>query len=387
MREFPYKQMGNICRLCCLLVFLSVASIAKSQTAEDTLRLNEPLNRDRYLENNYFVGVHASASYNMSEYVREQNFFTMLGPGVGVEFGKSLNKWLAGRVSLEYTHQVSSTPYEIKSQYAGYSKYTFNMASGVVDAMVNLTSLFGGYRPHSLVQLWLFGGGGADYTFGFTKKLQDLHDYNIYTRSYFYVGWRAGLESHWRIDDMTSIQFRYSINGTNKFFSGQSSWFTHQAFYSQIALGVIVKLPQKKYDTKFEYYNNNYNYYYEEMNHRLNELHAKYNIVGVAENDSLLLFPQDDAYITESQQVKLKKLAKTLKSRPNARAEIVLYADKRHDEISSKLHLAMRKARLEKFLQEKLQVPASQVNISTNGGISPYPSQHIWHVGGAIRVR
>ena len=47
----------------------------------------------------------------------------------------------------------------------------------------------------------------------------------------------------------------------------------------------------------------------------------------------------------------------------------------------------MRKARLEKFLQEKLQVPASQVNISTNGGISPYPSQHIWHVGGAIRVR
>ena len=119
MREFPYKQMGNICRLCCLLVFLSVASIAKSQTAEDTLRLNEPLNRDRYLENNYFVGVHASASYNMSEYVREQNFFTMLGPGVGVEFGKNLNKWLAGRVSLEYTHQVSSTPYEIKSQYAG----------------------------------------------------------------------------------------------------------------------------------------------------------------------------------------------------------------------------------------------------------------------------
>ncbi len=389
-----------------LLLLLGTVSLSSTaQTAKDTLRLNKPVPKVYKLNDNLFWGLSIGGSYSMSEYVRKEPFFKMLGPNADAEFGKHLNKRWAARVMLGYHAHQSSYPQEMIDYFPNAYSYSFSTVSGYADIMFCLDRLFTRYNPEERHQFWAFGGLGGMLSFGYSKKINDWNAYYpIDTSTKIYPAWRVGLEWHWKLSRATSFVVRGLYATTSSAYDGKKLDNGSARHFAELSVGFNVHLGNRYGQRHFENCGRNANRYFEVMNGRLSKMHDKVNkrkakaeskrlhrrvkpVKDMSQSDSILLFPIDYVYLTYSQKQKLYRMAKYLDKHPNERAVIHVYPDAGSvGSMELEFRVVNRVERIKQILTDEIKLSPERYVISAHPSeLSPYPHQHIFSLGGIIR--
>ncbi len=390
-----------------LLLFVAIQFTipTSAQTHKDTLKLNSPIQKVYKFNDNLFWGMTFGGSYSMSEYVRKEPFFKMLGPNVDIEFGKHLNKRWAARLMVGYHGQQSSYPQEMIDYFPSASSYHFSTISGYGDIMFCLDRLFTRYNPQERHQFWAFGGVGGMLCFGYSKKISDWNEfYSIDTSTKIYPVWRVGLEWHYKVSNSTSLVLRGLYATTNSAYDGKELDNGSARHFAEVSIGFNVHLGNRYGQRCFENCGHNANRYFNVMNSRLAEMHYKANKkkakqlskqyrrkvepeVDLCEQDTILLFPVDYFYLTDMQKSKLRKMATYLAAHPDERAHIDIYPDAGSvGSMEMEFRVTNRAERVREFLTNELKLSKERFNISTHANEqSPYKRQHIFCLGGIIR--
>ena len=376
-----------------------------SQTHKDTLWLNRPVSKVYKFKDNLFWGMSFGGSYSISEYVRQQPFFKMLGPSGDIEFGKHLSKQWAARVMLGYHSQQSAFPQDVVDVYPEAAHYSFSTMGLYVDAMYCLNRLFKRYNPWERHQFWLFAGAGGILSFGYSSKMDALRDvYPINTNTKMSPACRLGVEWHWRMSNSTAFVMRGLFATTNKSFDGKEVNCGSARHFVELDVGFNVRLGNRYGQRHFEDCSHNANRYFNVMNDRLTKMYQKVNkekakaeskrlhkkvepAINICQSDSVILFPRDYHYLTDMQKSKLRKVAQYLKEHPDELAKIHIYSD---DNVASSMDMEFRVVNraegVDAYLGNELKVARERYVIFTHPNeSSPYGQEHIFTLGGIIR--
>lgn len=126
-----------------LVAFTLVATSASAQ---------EKVIEKAKFSDNWFIQAQGGASYTFSEYYRDASFGKLITPQVALSFGKHFTPVFGLRA------QVAG--WESKSKYPAINRdyYKHKYIQGSLDAMWNLTNIFGKYDPSRAVDVYGFVG-------------------------------------------------------------------------------------------------------------------------------------------------------------------------------------------------------------------------------------
>ena len=391
-----------------LLLLLAACLFAipmRAQTHKDTLALNRPITRVYKFNDNLFWGLNVGGTYSLSEDVRKEPFFKMLGPSVDFEVGKHLSRQWAARVMLGYRNHQLSCPQDVVDLFPDASSYKFSSISGYADLMFCLDRLFTKYSLKERHQFWLFAGLGGQMAFGYSGKVNDWAEYYpINTKAKIHPAAHAGLEWHCKMGSSTSLVVRGLYGITNNSLGGKPIDTKGIGSFAELSIGFNVHLGNRYGQRHFEYCGHNANRYFNVMNGRLAKMHQKANKknakllskqtgrkvlpeTNLCEQDTILLFPTDYSYLTHMQRSKLRKMANYLATHPDMRAHIHIYPDEKGTgAMELQFRITNRSQRVTDYLNDQLKVPNDRYIITTHPTEKPlYGSQHIFTLGGIIR--
>lgn len=380
-------------KLLCVFAACMLVMPVMSQTHKDTLWLNRPVPKVYKFGDNLFWGMSFGGNYSISEYVRQQPFFKMLGPSFDLEFGKHLNKQWATRVMLGYHSHQSAFPQDVVDLFPEAKHYSFSNLGMYIDLMYCMNRWFKRYNPREKHQFWLFVGAGGIFSFGYSSKLDALRDaYPINTKAKFSPACRLGVEWQWRTSNSTSFIVRGLFATTNKGFDGKEVNCGSARHFVELDVGFNVRLSNRYGQRHFEDCSRNANRYFNVMNDRLTRMHNKMFKKGLAgknmcEKDSILLFPRDYHYLTDMQKSKLRKIVQYLKEHEDERAHIHIYSD---ENVASSMDMEFRVVNraegVDAYLANVLKLDKERYVITAHPHESaPYGQEHIFTLGGIIR--
>ena len=146
---------------------------SRSKLDQDSLYYDEFAYLDDYhFADNIFLIGQVGMSHSMSENTRFGNFFANERPSFNIGVGKWIYPAFGARVTLGLHPQVGRAEWEISELWPDvFGNYGYNMFSGYVDGLVNLTNIVFKYREDRVFNLVSIIGLGYNHTFGFDKVL------------------------------------------------------------------------------------------------------------------------------------------------------------------------------------------------------------------------
>ena len=144
---------------------------SRSKLDQDSLYYDEFAYLDDYhFADNIFLLGQVGMSHSMSENTRFGNFFANERPSFNIGVGKWIYPAFGTRITLGLHPQVGRAEWEISDTWPNvFGNYGYNMFSGYVDGLVNLTNIIFKYREDRVFNLIGIIGLGYNHTFGFDK--------------------------------------------------------------------------------------------------------------------------------------------------------------------------------------------------------------------------
>ena len=148
------------------------STFTRTKLDQDSLYYDEMAYLDDYhFLDNIFVLGQVGISHSMSENTRFGNFFE----NEKLSFNFGVGKWFYPSFGLRITAglhpQVGRAEWEISDAYPEtFGNYNYNMFSGYVDGLVNLTNIILKYKEDRVFNLIGIIGLGYNHTFGFDKN-------------------------------------------------------------------------------------------------------------------------------------------------------------------------------------------------------------------------
>ena len=138
---------------------------------QDSLYYDEMAYLDDYhFADNIFLSGQIGISHSMSENTRFGRFFDNEKLSFNIGVGKWVYPAFGVRITAGLHPQVGRAEWEISDAYPEYfGNYTYNMFSGYVDGLVNLTNILLKYKEDRVFNLVGIIGLGYNHTFGFDK--------------------------------------------------------------------------------------------------------------------------------------------------------------------------------------------------------------------------
>lgn len=147
--------MSSLLKACLLSAVVAGVAPASAQTVPSS-------------NNNWYIGVQAGLLNNYGSYGGDLNFSSHIHPSFGILGGKWFNPWIGAQLQFNFGHNTGAS--NLANQLGPDYCYGFNTLSANLDAVVNLTRLFGGSAYQGRFNLDLIGGVGLVNTFGFNKQ-------------------------------------------------------------------------------------------------------------------------------------------------------------------------------------------------------------------------
>lgn len=147
--------MSSFLKACLLSAVVAGVAPANAQTSPSS-------------NNNWYVGVQAGLLNNYGSYGSDLNFSSHIHPSFGILGGKWFNPWIGAQLQFNFGHNTGAS--NLANQLGPDYCYGFNTLSANLDAVVNLTRLFGGSSYQGKFNLDFIGGVGLVNTFGFNEQ-------------------------------------------------------------------------------------------------------------------------------------------------------------------------------------------------------------------------
>ena len=383
---------------------------------QDSLYYDEMAYLDDYhFWDNIFVVAQVGLSHSMSENTRFANFFG----NERLSFNIGVGKWFYPSFGLRVTGglhpQVGRAEWEISDTYPEYfGNYNYNMFSGYVDGLVNLTNIILKYKEDRVFNLIGIIGLGYNHTFGFDKnkcavmrrgisieggKVVPGTDenpgyirYEVNTNPGNYFAAHVGLQGRWKVSPAWDIIGEVTFNGTDDKYNGHTYDRVYDTYFD-VLLGAQFHFKDCHGRRRFHYVKNLNAAVIERLermrsdeNERLAE--ANMAVPEIFEklkfNEALqttVSFYVDRFYITEAQKKNVKSVATFLSTHPDINLIVTGYADIETAYPAYNLRLSQKRAQaVYDMLVNEFHVPTNRLRIDYKGDtVQPYTSVNEWN--------
>lgn len=360
---------------------------------------------DYHFADNIFVVGQLGISHSMSENTRFGNFFDNEKFSFNLGVGKWIYPTFGVRVTMGLHPQVGRANWELSDAYPEvFGNYTYNMFSGYLDGLVNLTNVVYKYREDRSFNLIALVGLGYNHTFDFDKKACDrmrtgitnadgnLLTYEVNTKPGNYFAAHVGLQGRWKVNSAWDVIAEVTFNGTDDKYNGHTYDRVYDTYFD-VLVGAQFHFKDCHGRRRFHYVKNLNAAVIERLarmasdeNERLNE--AQLAIPEIFEkikfNEALqttISFYVDRYYITEAQKKNLKSVATFLSTHPDVNLIVTGYADIETAYPAYNLRLSQKRAQaVYDMLVNEFHVPANRLRIDYKGDtVQPYASVNEWN--------
>lgn len=389
---------------------------SRSKLDQDSLYYDEFAYLDDYhFADNIFLLGQVGMSHSMSENTRFGNFFANERPSFNIGVGKWIYPAFGTRITLGLHPQVGRAEWEISDTWPNvFGNYGYNMFSGYVDGLVNLTNIIFKYREDRVFNLIGIIGLGYNHTFGFDKNKCDLmrrgisvsggkiipgtdekpgtirYDVNTDPGNFFAA--HVGLQGRWKVNAAWDIIGEVTFNGTDDKYNGHEYDRVYDTYFD-ILVGAQFHFKDCHGRRRFHYVKYLNSELIERLakmlsdeNERLSE--ANMAIPEIFEKikfsealQTTVSFYVDRYYITEAQRKNVKSVATFLFTHPDINLVVTGYADVETAYPAYNLRLSQKRAQaVYDMLVNDFHVPTNRLRIDYKGDtVQPYAAVNEWN--------
>lgn len=346
--------------------------------ASASMMAQETVTEYTYVPNWYIQG-----QIGGQETVGECSFGKLLSPNAQIAVGYNFNPYFGLRLAVNAWQSKAGFEFPVEG---AKNPWKWNYVAPTVDAVINLTNVFGGYNPKRIVEVNFLAGIGANIGFSneqaqtvnsvlrqnpYELGLENLWDG---TKARF-VG-QAGLDLNFNVSKHVAIGLELMANmlsdGYNSKKAGNPDWYVNGLIgvkytfgdkYTETTRTIEVPVAEPQV--------------IERIIERVVETPAP---APVEEVKSEILrrdvfFRINTAVISKDEMNKVTEVADFLKSHPNAKVEITGYADKGTGTMAINLRLSKQRAQIvANTLKDKFGIPADRMIVKSMGeeAFQPY---------------
>lgn len=286
----------------------------------------------------------------------EVKFGELVSPNAQIAAGYNFTSLWGARIAVNAWQskggsKINGTKYDWK----------YNYVAPMVDATLNLTNLFGGFKPNRLVDLTLFAGIGANIGFNNDEAWTANGDilaqqFPTYGEDYMQYLWdgskarfvgRAGIDVDFNVCERVAIGLELSANTlSDKYNSkkaGNSDWYFNGLIGAKVNLGKTTK--QKTVPAKVQ------------IVEKIVEKPVEKVVEKIVYRDRIvekkaeplrreIFFTIRATQIVKEEMAKVEEIANYLKANPNAKVEITGHADKGTGNATINKNLSEKRAKI-----------------------------------------
>ena len=393
------------------------STLTHTKLDQDSLYYDEMAYLDDYhFADNIFVSGQIGISHSMSENTRFGRFFDNEKLSFNIGVGKWFYPSFGVRVTAGLHPQVGRAEWEISDTYPKvFGNYTYNMFSGYLDGIVNLTNVVLKYKEDRIFNLVGIIGLGYNHTFGFDKEkcaimrrgltpqkgkgyelgtddAPGVVRYDVNTKQGNYFAAHVGLQGSWQVSKALDVVAEVTFNGTDDKYNGHEYDRVYDTYFD-VLIGAQYHFKDCHGRRRFHYVKNLNSAVLERLakmkddeNERLNE--ANMAIPEIFEklkfNEALqttVSFYVDRYYITDAQKKNVKSVATFLATHPDINLIVTGYADIETGYPAYNLRLSQKRAQaVYDMLVNEFHVPENRLRIDYKGDtVQPYSSVNEWN--------
>lgn len=308
----------------------------------------------------------------------EVKFGDLVSPNAQIAAGYNFTSLWGARIAVNAWQskggsKINGTKYDWK----------YNYVAPMVDATLNLTNLFGGFKANRLVDLTLFAGIGANIGFGNDEAwdansailAQQFPGYNGNYMQYLWDGskarftGRAGIDVDFNVCERVAIGLELSANTlSDKYNSkkaGNSDWYFNGLIGAKVNLGKTTK--QKTVPAKVQ------------IVEKIVEKPVEKVVEKIVYRDRMIekkaeplrreiFFTIRATQISKDEMVKVEDIANFLKANPNAKVIITGHADKGTGNANINQNLSEKRAKVvADTLRKKFGIAENRISYDAKG--------------------
>ena len=308
----------------------------------------------------------------------EVKFSDLVSPNAQIAAGYNFTSLWGARIAVNAWQskggsKINGTKYDWK----------YNYVAPMVDATLNLTNLFGGFKANRLVDLTLFAGIGANIGFNNDEAWTANGDilaqqFPAYSEDYMQYLWdgskarfvgRAGIDVDFNICERVAIGLELSANTlSDKYNSkkaGNSDWYFNGLIGAKVNLGKTTK--QKTVPAKVQ------------IVEKIVEKPVEKVVEKIVYRDRIvekkaeplrreIFFTIRATQIVKEEMAKVEEIANYLKANPNAKVVITGHADKGTGNATINKNLSEKRAKIvADTLVKKFGIAESRISYEAKG--------------------
>ena len=334
-------------------------------------------------EYTYNPNWYIQGQFGGQETIGESSFGHLFSPNAQIAVGYNFNPYIGARLAVNAWQ--SRAALDLNSA-PGNQRWKWNYVAPTVDAVVNLTNVFGGYKPNRLVEVDLLAGIGANIGFSNEQAvnsnkaivdaggrgLENLWDGTTAR----FVG-QMGLDLNFNVSKHVAIGLEVMANmlsdGYNSKKAGNPDWYVNGLLgvkytfgkkYTETTRTVEVPVAQPQV--------------IERIIERVVEQPAPAPVVEEKKAEILrrdVFFRINTSTISKEEMNKVTEVADFLKNHPNAKVEVTGYADKGTGTMAINLRLSKQRAQIvANTLKNKYGIAADRIIVKSMGedAFQPY---------------
>ena len=308
----------------------------------------------------------------------EVKFGDLVSPNAQIAAGYNFTSLWGARIAVNAWQskggsKINGTKYDWK----------YNYVAPMVDATLNLTNLFGGFKANRLVDLTLFAGIGANIGFNNDEAWTANGDilvqqFPTYGEDYMQYLWdgskarfvgRAGIDVDFNVCERVAIGLELSANTlSDKYNSkkaGNSDWYFNGLIGAKVNLGKTTK--QKTVPAKVQ------------IVEKIVEKPVEKVVEKIVYRDRIvekkaeplrreIFFTIRATQIVKEEMAKVEEIANYLKANPNAKVVITGHADKGTGNATINKNLSEKRAKIvADTLVKKFGIAESRISYEAKG--------------------
>ena len=308
----------------------------------------------------------------------EVKFGDLVSPNAQIAAGYNFTSLWGARIAVNAWQskggsKINGTKYDWK----------YNYVAPMVDATLNLTNLFGGFKANRLVDLTLFAGIGANIGFNNDEASTANGDilaqqFPTYGEDYMQYLWdgskarfvgRAGIDVDFNVCERVAIGLELSANTlSDKYNSkkaGNSDWYFNGLIGAKVNLGKTTK--QKTVPAKVQ------------IVEKIVEKPVEKVVEKIVYRDRIvekkaeplrreIFFTIRATQIVKEEMAKVEEIANYLKANPNAKVVITGHADKGTGNATINKNLSEKRAKIvADTLVKKFGIAESRISYEAKG--------------------
>ena len=343
-----------------------------------TAMAQETITEYSYVPNWYIQG-----QFGGQETLGESSFGHLFNPNAQIAVGYNFNPYIGLRLAVNGWQSKGALDFQ---DPVGNQRWKWNYIAPTLDAVVNLTNVFGGYNPNRLVDVDLFAGVGANLAWNNKEAVCASDRLESFEADPLALLWRKnkqnfvgqfGLDLNFNVSEHVALGIELMANVLPDNYNSKQA-FNADWYFNGLAGIKYTFGPKYNKTTRVVEVPVQQPQIIERIIEKVIEPAPVTNVVDEVVRPEILrrdiFFRINTATITKDEMYKVNEVAQFLKDHPNAKVVITGYADKGTGTLAINLRLSKQRAEIvANTLKKNYSIAADRIIVKSMGEAEEQP--------------